>query len=55
MQNTTAVNGIINYEQDNFFETHNGALFETRNIIHHHYFWERTDTFFKIDVQRDLL
>eukprot|EP00347_Sterkiella_histriomuscorum_P024389 403331289 len=55
MQNTTAVNGLINYEQDNFFETHNCALFETKNIIDYRNFWERADTFFKIEVQREIL
>lgn len=35
MVNTTAVNGIINYEAENFFETQNDRLIETKNIVSH--------------------
>lgn len=41
--NTTAVNGIINYEADNFFETNNDRWIETRHIVSKEHFWERID------------
>jgi hypothetical protein len=53
LQNNT-VNGLINYEQENFFETQNDKLFETKNILGHQHFWERVDTFFKIEIQKDI-
>jgi hypothetical protein len=54
--NTNAVNGIINYEADNFFETNNDRLIETKHIVSKEHFWERVDqAFFKINVKKEML
>ena len=33
IQNTTAVNGIFNYDKDNFFDNQSDKLMDTRNIM----------------------
>lgn len=55
LQNTTSVAGLINYEQENFFETHNDKLIETKNIMGYQHFWERIDTFFKIQISQEVM
>jgi hypothetical protein len=55
-KNTSAVNNIINYENDNFFEAEDDRLIGIRKIQDHHHFWERIDTaFFKTNISKEIL
>lgn len=47
-------NNFVNYENENFWETQNDKLFETKNIMGYLHFWERVDAFFKTRVTRDI-
>lgn len=43
------------YENENFFETNNGALIEIKNIFESKQFWERINTFFAIKPRTEEL
>ncbi|CDW82004.1 UNKNOWN [Stylonychia lemnae] len=54
IQQTTAVNGIIKYEQNNFFEC-SDSLFDVKISIEPQQFWKKVDMFFGIIPRKRVL
>lgn len=54
MQGTTAVNGLINYDKDNFLNTCGEKFMDLKNIMNSTHFWERINAFFKLKISAEL-
>ena len=54
MQGTTAVNGLINYDKDNFLNTCGEKFMDLKNIMNSTHFWERINAFFKLKISGEL-
>jgi hypothetical protein len=54
MHGTTAVNGLINYDKDNFLNTQGDKFMDLKCIVNSTHFWERINAFFKLKVSFDL-